>query len=196
MSPAGYLRLAWQSVLAPRDVARLLLSLRLGHEALLLSAALVLVLNTALVRASAMITPPDPAIAAFVEQPLTFFMGLGGVLAIMALVLTWCGRAVGGTGRIEDVGLMMIWLQGLRVLVQLAMLVLAPVAATLAAFVSVGASLLGLWLLVNFLAEAHGFASLGKAALVLLLAVTGLALGISFFFTLIGATASGMTANV
>lgn len=170
-----------------------MLSLRLGHEALLVSAALVLVLNTAIVRASTILTPPDPAIAPFVTQPLTFFMGLGGILAIVALVLTWCGRAVGGTGRIEDVGLMMIWLQGLRVIVQLVMLVLAPIAATLAALVSIAASLVGLWILVNFLAEAHEFPTLGKAAFVLLLAVTGLALGLSFFFTLIGATASGMT---
>ncbi|QFS82808.1 Yip1 domain protein [Roseivivax sp. THAF40] len=193
MTPLGFLRLAWQSVIAPREVARLLLSLRLGHEALLVSAALVLVLNTAIVRASTILTPPDPAIAPFVTQPLTFFMGLGGILAIVALVLTWCGRAVGGTGRIEDVGLMMIWLQGLRVIVQLVMLVLAPIAATLAALVSIAASLVGLWILVNFLAEAHEFPTLGKAAFVLLLAVTGLALGLSFFFTLIGATASGMT---
>ncbi len=193
MTLAGFLRLAWQSVIAPREVARLLLSLRLGHEALLVSAALVLVLNTLVVRASTILTPPDPSIAPFVSQPLTFFMGLGGILAIVALVLTWCGRALGGTGRIEDVGLMMIWLQALRVLVQCVMLVLAPIAATLAVLVSIAASAVGLWILVNVLAEAHGFETLGKAAFVLLLAVTGLALGMSFFFTLIGATASGMS---
>ena len=196
MTPEAYLRLAWQSVIAPREVAQLLLSLRLGHEALLVSAALVLVLNTALVRASALITPPDPAIAPFVEQPLTFFMGLGGILALVALVLTWCGRALGGEGRIEDVGVLMIWLQGLRVLAQIVMLVLVPLAPALALVVSLGASAIGLWILVNFVAEAHRFETLGKAVFVLLLAVTGLALGMSFFFTLIGATASGMNGNV
>ncbi|MHA6323607.1 YIP1 family protein [Roseivivax sp. CAU 1753] len=196
MTLHAYLRLAWRSVVAPREVARWLLSLKLEHEALLVSAGLVLVLNTALVRASALITLPDPAIAPFVEQPLTFFMGLGGILAMVALVLTWCGRAVGGVGRIEDVGLMMIWLQGLRVMVQAMMLVLVPLSPVIATVVSLAASMVGLWILVNFLAEAHRFPSLGKAAVVLLLAVTGLALGMSFFFTLIGATASGMNGNV
>ena len=34
MTLNGYLSLAWQSVIAPRDVARMLLSLRLGTEAM------------------------------------------------------------------------------------------------------------------------------------------------------------------
>lgn len=196
MTSDAWLRLVVQSVTAPREVARWLLSLRLGHEALLLAFALVLVLNTALVRTSALLTPPDPALAPFVEQPLTFLMGFGGILAIVALVLTWCGRALGGTGRIEDVGLLMIWLQGLRVLVQAGMLVLIPLSPGLAALVSILASALGFWILVNFLAEAHEFGSLGKSALVVLLGITGLALGLSLFLTLIGATATGMNGNV
>lgn len=196
MTPAAFLSLAWQSVTAPREVARLLLSLGLGREALLLSAALVLVLNTAFVRASAILTPPDPSIAPFVEQPVLFFAGLAGTLVLAAFVLTWSGRAVGGTGRLEDIALTLIWLQALRALVQAAMLLLTPIAPALALLLSFGASLVGLWILINFLAEAHNFPSLGKAAFVLLLALAGMAVGLSFFLTLIGATASGMNANV
>lgn len=196
MSVAGFLQLAWQSVVTPREVARWLLSLRLGTEALLLSGALALVLNTLFVRAAALQVAPDPAIAAFVEQPLIFFGGLVGMLALGTLALTWAGRAIGGTGQMRDVALLLIWLQALRALVQALMLVLMPILPALALLVSFGAGLIGIWLLINFLAEAHGFASRGKAAFLLLIAVAGLAVGLSFLFSLFGATATGMNANV
>lgn len=196
MTPQGLLSLAWQSVVAPREVARLLMSLRLGHEALLLLFALVMVVQTAMVLLAAQVVPPDPALAPFVTQPVVFFMGFGGILAILALALTWTGRGLGGAGRIEDVGLLVIWLQVIRILVQAGSLALGTVAPGLAGALSIAASIVALWILVNFLAEAHGFETLGKAALVLLLAMTGLALGLSFFLTLIGATTMGMNANV
>ena len=35
MSPAAFVRLAWQTVTAPREVAQLLIAARLSHEAIL-----------------------------------------------------------------------------------------------------------------------------------------------------------------
>lgn len=191
----GLLSLAWQSVTAPREVARMLLSLRLGTEVLLLGFAVVVVLQTIFVTLSAQIAPPDQAIAAFLSQPIVFLFGLATVLVVMILALTYAGRGLGGIARVQDVGLLIVWVQGLDVAVQAILLLTAPVMPGLAAMVSLLATGVGLWIVLNFLAEAQGFEGVGKAALSMLLAVTGLALGISLFLSLSGAT-TGTLPNV
>lgn len=196
MTLTGFLQLAWQTVLAPRDVAKLLLSLRLGHEALLLIFGTVVVLNTIIFTLTSMIEPPTEALMPILGNPVIFMLTMAGTLAITAIAITWCGRALGGVAQIEQVGLLILWLQAIRMIVQAGVLVLIPLSQGLAGLVVIAASALGLWILVNFIDEAHGFGSLGKAALVLLLGVTGMALGLSLFLTLIGATTMGMTTNV
>ncbi len=188
MTLNGFFALAWQSVTAPREVARMFLALRLGTEALALAFALVVVLQTAFVTISAQIMPPDPVLAPILGQPMIFLAGLATVLVIVTLALTWAGRGLGGVARVRDVALLVVWLQGLDLIVQAALVVLAPLVPALAGLVSLAASGAGIWILLNFLAEAQGFEGLGKSALSLLLAVTGLALGISLFLTLSGAT--------
>ncbi|NNU97871.1 YIP1 family protein, partial [Anoxybacillus sp. EFIL] len=52
MTLAGFLRLAVNTVTAPRDVARLLMAMNLPSQALWLGFALVIVLNTLMFSAS------------------------------------------------------------------------------------------------------------------------------------------------
>ncbi len=196
MNPDAILRLAWQSLVAPRDVARLLLSMRLGREALLLAFALVVVLNALIFGLSVQLTPPDPEIAPVMVSPMIFMLTLGGALAVTAIALTWTGRALGGSGRIEGIGLLLIWMQALRVLVQIAMLILVPLSTSLAALLVIAASAAGVWILVHFLDEAHGFGSLLRSLTVLLLGVTGVALALALFLSLIGATTMGLNGYV
>ncbi|SLN29551.1 Yip1 domain protein [Roseivivax jejudonensis] len=188
MTVNGFLSLAWQSVVAPREVARMLLSLRLSGDVVGTGFALVVVLQTALVTLSAQIVPPDPSIAPLLSQPFLFAAGLAVVLVILTLALTWAGRGLGGVARLRDVGLLVVWVQGLDVLVQVLLTILAPLVPPIAALVSLAATGVGLWILLNFLAEAQGFEGVGKAALALLVAVTGLALGLALIVTLSGAT--------
>ena len=195
MSPSAFLSLAWQSIVAPREVARLLLSLRLGHEAIVLAFALVVVLQTALVTVSSMLIPPDPSVAPILMQPMVFAVGLCAVLLVLTLALTWAGRGVGGVAQVAEIALLVVWIQGLDVVVQAVLVLLAPVVPGLAGIISLAASGVGIWILLNFLAEAQEFEGLLKAALVMVLAVTGLALGISLVISLSGAT-MGLNANV
>ncbi|ETX16732.1 hypothetical protein OCH239_01655 [Roseivivax halodurans JCM 10272] len=195
MTLNGFLSLAWQSVTAPRDVARLLLSLRLGTEVVLTAFALVVVLQTIFVALSAQIMPPDPAVASILSQPIVFLAILSTVLCVMILALTFAGRGLGGVAQVRDVGVLIVWVQGLDVLVQAVLVVTAPLLPGLAAMISLLATGVGLWILINFLAEAQGFEGVGKAALSVLLAVTGLALGASLFLSLTGAT-TGIVPNV
>lgn len=196
MTAQGLFALAWQTVIAPRDVAKLLISLRLSHEALLLAFATVVVLNALFFSVSLMISPAPSPLQPMLGNPVIFMLSLGGSLAIVAVAITWTGRALGGTGTLEEVGVLVIWLQMLRMIVQVVMLLLLPLNAAAGALVAFLSAVAGIWILVNFIDAAHEFGSLFRAALVLLLGVTGMALGLSLIFSLIGVTSTGMASYV
>ncbi|WP_146591608.1 YIP1 family protein [Puniceibacterium confluentis] len=196
MKPGALLQLGWHSVIAPREVARLLLSLRPSHEVLLLGFALVVVLNALVFGAATLLSPSAAGTGLVMISPVIFLLTLSGALGATVLALTWTGRALGGRARIEDIALLLIWMQALRLVVQVAMLVIVPLSTGLAALLVVAASAAGVWILVHFLDEAHHFASPLRALLVLLLGVTGTALGLALFLSLIGATTMGLNGYV
>ena len=196
MTPAAFLRLAVDSVTAPQDVARLLLSLRWSREALLLSFALVVVLNALVFSATMLLAPPGDAELSLLASPMAFMFTLAGALALTIVAFTLAGRALGGTARIEDMAILMIWMQALRVLVQVAMVVVLAISSGLAALLIVATSALGIWILAHFINQAHGLDSLLRAVLVLLLGLTGTALALAFLLTLTGATTMGLNGYV
>ena len=71
------------------------------------------------------------------------------------------GRAFGGVGSLADAFLVVIWLQLIMLFVQLAQLLALILAPPLAGLLGLAGFVLFLWLLVNFIAELHGFRSLG-----------------------------------
>jgi len=58
------------------------------------------------------------------------------------------------------------------------------------------ASVLGIWIFVNFIDVAHEMGSLLRAGLVLLLAVVGMMLGLSLIFSLLGVQTGGIPGYV
>ncbi|MCC1491651.1 YIP1 family protein [Cognatishimia sp. F0-27] len=191
MTPQAFLSLALQTIMAPRDVARLLLSLNLGKDAVLTAFALVVALN-AFVFQLTLIVSPTPGVAGILAMPVAFAGIQAIVLGATIAAITWCGQAMGGTATMTQVAVLLTWLQALRVAVQAGLLLILPLSNYLAGMVMFVASALGLWILVHFIDEAHGFGRIGKAALVLLLAVTGMVLGLSMILSLSGATVTGM----
>ncbi|MGR3376519.1 YIP1 family protein [Salipiger abyssi] len=192
MTAAGFLRLAWQTLVAPRDVAKLLLSLRLGHEALLTALALVVVLNAlvvGLIQASGL---PGAALPVMISPGVIAAL-LAAMLTASILFMTWLGRILGGQGRAEDIALLLIWLQALRALGQIAVALAAAVSGALASLLVIAALIAGIWIMINFLDVAHGFDSLGKALLLLVLGSVALVFALSFVFTLLGVTPNGMS---
>lgn len=184
--------LAWQSVVAPRDVARQLIGARLDHGTLLLIFALVVVLNAIVSLITVMIAPPDRVPLAFESSPVIFMLMIGGMLAVMAIAVTWTGRAIGGTGRLEDIGLLILWLQGLWIGVQGGVAVLLALGQGGTGALLLAAYIVQAWMLVNFLDVAHGFENRMRAVLVLVLGTLGMALGLTLFLTLIGVSTLGM----
>lgn len=194
MTFEGFLRLALQSVTNPREVGALLLSIRPNREALWTAFALVVVLNTLVFSVSIQLAPEG--IPDFLANSTSFLAMQAAVLAASILGFTWVGRLFGGRARLEEMALLMIWMQGLRVLVQIALLVLVPLSPVLGGFATMAATALGVWIVVNFIDEAHELRSLLKALAVLVLGVLAMAFVLSLILTLVGVTPEGMMNNV
>ncbi len=73
-------------------------------------------------------------------------------------------------------------------MVQVVTLLVAPVAAGIVSIA--GLVLLG-WTLVNFIRVLHGFDTLGRAVLTLLLAIAGMSVGLMLILGLIGVGVAG-----
>lgn len=196
MSVARLWPLFWQSITAPREIGAWLIGLGLSREVLLLAFGLVLVLQTGFMTMLVMLVDPEAMPIPLLRQPLVFMVGLGGMLALFAVLLTWAGRMAGGEAQLEEMGLLLIWLQGLRLVLQLAVLVLSVALPALSPALMLAGMALSFWVLVNFVAAAHRFDGLGRALIVLVMATFGLAMGLSILLGMIAATTLGMNGYV
>ncbi|OSQ47317.1 YIP1 family protein [Marivita geojedonensis] len=196
MTIPGFFRLALNTVTAPRDVARLLLAMNLPSQALWLAFALVIVLNTLMFSLSLMVTPGNDLMGPVLGSPVVFGAMLGASVGALILAVTVCGRPLGGRARFGEIAILVIWLQALRVLMQAVVVILGPVSLFLSGIVISAASVLGIWIFVNFIDVAHEVESLLKAGFILLLAVVGMMLGLSVIFSLLGIQTGGLPGYV
>lgn len=195
MTPQAFLSLAVQTVTAPREVARLLLSLNLSRQVLGLCFGLVVVLNALVFSVADQLLGETPG-GGLLGVPLVFFALQGLTLLATIMFMTWVGAMLGGDGRIDEVAVLLIWLQALRVLVQAILLVILPISAQLGALIILLTSAAGVWILINFIDEAHRFDNLFKAGLVLILGIFGMAIALSIVLATLGITPNGLTGYV
>ena len=87
---------------------------------------------------------------------------------------------------------LVVFLQVLRILAQLVIFVLMFVAPGISVIFSLATGIVGLWILVNFIAAAFRFPTLGRAFGTLLIAMLMIVLGLSFLLSIIGIAAQGV----
>jgi hypothetical protein len=192
----GFFRLALNTVVAPRDVARLLLAMNLPSQALWLAFALVIVLNTLMFSASLMLVPANDLFGAVLVNPTVFGAMLAVSVGALIVAVTLCGRPMGGRAGVSQIAILVIWLQALRVVMQAVVAVVGPFSLFMSGVLISAASVLGIWIFVNFIDVAHEMGSLLRAGLVLLLAVVGMMLGLSLIFSLLGVQTGGIPGYV
>lgn len=186
--------LVLRSLTEPRKVARWLIDLHLSREALLTGFALVVVLNTVLFSLSMLIlNGPLPGILA---RPSIFAMMQAASVGITIVTFHWAGRFIGGKAQMADMAVLVIWVQALQVLVQALLLVLIPVSGFLGGTIVTLTTVIGLWILVNFIDEAHGFGSLIKSVGAVIFGVVGMSFVLSLLLALIGVSATGINGYV
>ncbi|WP_299843821.1 Yip1 family protein [uncultured Roseovarius sp.] len=185
-----------QSLFAPADAARLLLSLQLPRQWLWMALALMSVLNSIVysigIRLSA---PTDPTAMAMIpplfQSPLLFTIFLFGGLVITVFTLTWVGQSMGGKAQLSDILVVIAWMQVLRLLFQVAVTVMGILSAQLSAMFVLAGSFWGIYILTGFLNTAHDFGNWIKALGVMILAGIAMAIGLTMIMTVIGATIMG-----
>lgn len=179
------------SVQNPAEAARQLMALQIDRGTLWTALFLMVVLNTLLHGVGNLLVPAPSPLPGVFNVPAVYFFFVGGGLVVTVIMLFWAGRAFGGQGSMEDVMVVIIWLQFLRVIVQAAALVLLLTFPALSMLLALAAAFVSLWILVNFFDQAHRFNSIGKAAGVLIAAFIGMVVGASLLLSMIGVSAVG-----
>jgi hypothetical protein len=188
----------------PALAARLVIGAGLRRDVLWSLLLLISIANATLVWLSNALTGPTAEqlaqmpiqLPAIIFSPLFAFVFLAGALVITVHVLHWLGAVIGGTGSLDNMLAVLVWLQSLRVMAQVVLLLLILALPSLAGLFGLAVAILSLWMLVHFVNEAAGLGSLFKTIGVLLSAMVGIILGLSFILTITGLASMGIDPNV
>ncbi|MBU9698387.1 YIP1 family protein [Rhodobacteraceae bacterium HSP-20] len=148
----------------PRLAARAVMAQPLPVQARWGALILTAVLSAFLMQAVTALLPPLPGPDGEAVTPIGPAIWAGMVasgMVMTVLLVHHVGRWRGGSGQLGDAVLLVAWLQFIQlltVLLQIVVMLVLPFAAPL---VEIGGVLLFLWLLVHFVAELHGFRSIG-----------------------------------
>lgn len=171
----------------PASAARALMALQVPRAALRVGLLLVSVLNTAMFVLANWLVPPQPGQPVLFDIPAPIYLLLvicGLVMMIHAVF--WTGRILGGTGSLVDVMVLILWLQALRVAVQVIILALIFIAPLLSAVVVFATGLLGIFIMLHFVNQAHRLNSLWRSAGVLVASLLAIVVGLSVLLSLLG----------
>ncbi len=193
ITPGGVLRLLGLTVRAPAEAARLLLSLHLSRGVLWQALGLVTILSVLVVALSP--GPMPDAGAAGGPEPVYLspfaYATISARRGHACLCTAFHRSALGGTGSFPGTLTLVVWLEVLATAIRVVQVVALLMAPVLAGIVSVAGVALLFWTLVNFIKVLHGFDTLGRAVLTLLLAIAGLSVGLMLILGLIGVGMTG-----
>ncbi|WP_193082476.1 YIP1 family protein [Pseudooceanicola spongiae] len=156
---SSWLDLARQSILNPMAAAPLLVSTPLNPAVVPLTLALVAVLNGLLY---GILLPVDFFSGGF-ASPIVLATLVGGVVWGSAAILAAVGRMFGGHGTTTTLLRVTLWLQILRLTAQVVLSVVGMIVPGLAWMVGMAAGIWGIYMMICFVAAAHGFDTRLKA---------------------------------
>jgi len=196
MSKAAWGDMIVMSVKDPAEVARRLIAMQFPREILWTGLALAAVANTLLFSLSNMLLPGPAGVAQLFHSPFIYLAMVVGALILTVVMFYWAGRILGGRGTLEDMMVVVLWLQLLRVLVQAATLVLALAIPLLAMLGVMAASILGIYITLHFIDQAHRLNSLARAGGALVLSVVMMAVALYVLLLLFGGAIFGGISHV
>lgn len=182
------------TIRAPAQAAAMLQGQAMDRSTGWLILGLAVALNTLIYFLSVFLFPvPAEMMLPVLQTPFLVATVLGSTVVALVFVFFWAGRSLGGSAPFDDILLMVGWLQYMRLAIQLGSLVLMLFLPNLAWIFVLGTAIYGLWVVINFLNVAHGFGSLMKSVMLLILSMVGLLVGMSLIVSLFTATAIGMS---
>lgn len=159
----GLVRLARDTVASPRDGARAIMAINAPVEARWAALALMAVGSAILTHLSFALMPPSAQemMGGAMSSPFRTVLLQGGVLFAGVLMIHRVGRARGGRGSLPDAVSLVAWLQFVLLCLQGVQLVAQVILPPLADLIGLVGLFLFFWLLTHFVAELHGFQSMG-----------------------------------
>ncbi len=189
--------LALLTIKQPAQAAKVILALNVGRDVLWIALALAVVLNTLIFSLSNIVLPTGPSpIPGLLDNPVFYGGFVGGGLVLTIFSLHRVGRMLGGTGSFDDVMILMVWMQFLRVTVQALALLLVLTIPILSVFLIFGATIVGLFIFLHFIDQAHRLGSMMRAGGVLLASLFAIAATFFILLSLIGGPIMGSTPYV
>ena len=167
MTLTDFLKAARYTVREPRAAARWVLQLGLPVPARWTALALMAVLSTLLVMLDLQIigAPGDPMLQAALANPMSLAAVQMLILALSAWLMARIGQIFGGTGQFSDAVMLVVWMQAVLLVLQVAQILAALVSLPLSEVVAFAGFAISMWLMTNFVAELHGFTSLSRVFL-------------------------------
>jgi hypothetical protein len=186
------------SLQSPRDAIRQVIASEPPMTGRWIALLLVAIASTFLMLLSLSLVPSDELPPAFVRamgSPLSLAVIHLVILFVSVHLLFRIGRFWNGRGSFADSLTVLIWFQIIMLAVQAVQLGLLTLLPPFAPAAYIAGLVLFFWLMTNFVAELHGFASLSKTFFGILLALAVLTLLLGFGRALLIAVTVGVPAT-
>ena len=196
MSAVNWPNLAILTLRDPKAAAAEIMAWQIPRDILWTGVVLVAIINTILSTVSDMLFPIPSPLDGIMANPLTLFAIAAVGFVATIYVLFWSGRLFGAKGGMDDLLVLLLWLQFLRAGAQVAVLVTLMVAPFLATILVLVIGIATIWIFLNFVNIGLHLNSMVRAVMVMGAGVIALALGLSMLFSLIGVDFIGVPSNV
>jgi hypothetical protein len=171
-------RALWAAIQDPAPAARRLLDAQLGLQNLWMALIVVAIVNVLML---ALLQAASPAPVIFADQamvitPFTYAAIISVFLFLLVYTVYHLGRLMGGVGSVADSLAIIVLFQTISVSLEAVQVFLVLISPAIAQFFGMISLAILLRCILHFINEMHGFGSLGKALVVIVLALLGTAL--------------------
>lgn len=169
-------RLLWDAVQYPAPAARRLLDAQLGLQNLWMALIVVAIGNVLMLALLQAVSPAPVLMQQTAISPFSYAAIITIFLFLLVYTIYHLGRLLGGVGSVADSLGVIVLFQAISVAleaVQVVLIVVSPMIAQVFGMVSLA---ILLRCMLHFISEMHRFGSLGRALVVLVLALIGTAL--------------------
>lgn len=157
--------LVGRSFTRPREVARILIAMRMTPDARWTAFALVVVLSALLSMLVETVTRVGiPGETSSFTTIIAMTLVQAGLILYGAVAITFFGRRAGGSGNFGDALVLVTWIEFLLLLGQVGQFILILVVPQLSVLGAAALIALLFYMLTQFTAALHGFTSMGKVA--------------------------------
>ncbi len=130
------------------------------------------------------------------SSPFILALVFWGSLVFMVFGAHYIGRMFGGQGHFGDSLTAIVWLQVVVTILQFGQLVMLMISPGFAGLAGIALFIYMVYLLVTFVAEVHGFKSVGMVFLGLIGAIAGISVGLSILIFLLALVTGVSPQNV